>query len=137
MSAGVGTQTKYFIEEILRDEQRSDPNWKIIFLRYFNPTGAHPSGILGENPSGIPNNLMPYVVKVASGEYPKVQVFGDDYETKDGTGIRDYIHVVDLAKGHKAREIIASQKRSISSRFSLSVGSIIIVPATGKDTVGA
>jgi UDP-glucose 4-epimerase len=95
-------KTKYFIEEILRDEQRSDPNWKIIFLRYFNPTGAHPSGILGENPSGIPNNLMPYVVKVASGEYQNVQVFGNDYETKDGTGIRDYIHVVDLAKGHTA-----------------------------------
>ena len=93
-------KTKYFIEEILRDEQHSDPNWKIIFLRYFNPTGAHPSGIIGENPSGIPNNLMPYVVKVASGEYSKVRVFGDDYDTKDGTGIRDYIHVVDLAKGH-------------------------------------
>jgi UDP-glucose 4-epimerase len=105
-------RTKYFIEEMLRDEKNSDPNWKIIFLRYFNPTGAHPSGILGENSSGIPNNLMPYVVKVANGELSNVQVFGNDYETKDGSGVRDYIHVVDLAKGHTSALNFCWEKKS-------------------------
>ena len=92
--------SKLFIEQILKDIYTSDNEWGITILRYFNPIGAHKSGLLGENPNGIPNNLMPYIVKVACGELPCLQVFGNDYDTKDGTGIRDYIHVVDLAKGH-------------------------------------
>ncbi len=92
--------TKLMIEQILQDVYVSDPEWSIAILRYFNPIGAHPSGLIGENPNGIPNNLMPYIVKVATGELPKLQIFGNDYNTKDGTGVRDYIHVVDLAKGH-------------------------------------
>lgn len=92
--------TKLMIENILRDLGNSDPEWSIALLRYFNPIGAHSSGLIGENPNGIPNNLMPYIVKVANKELEFLQVFGDDYDTKDGTGVRDYIHVVDLAKGH-------------------------------------
>jgi len=95
-------RTKLFIEEILRDLQRADSGWDIALLRYFNPVGAHPSGRIGEDPSGIPNNLMPYVAQVAIGKLPQLQVFGDDYDTPDGTGVRDYIHVVDLARGHLA-----------------------------------
>jgi len=95
-------RTKLFIEEILRDVHRSDPSWNIILLRYFNPVGAHKSGRIGEDPKGIPNNLMPYIQQVAVGRRPKLSVFGSDYDTKDGTGVRDYIHVVDLAKGHLA-----------------------------------
>ena len=99
--------TKLFIEQILKDLSVSDDKWNIVLLRYFNPIGAHKSGLIGENPKGIPNNLMPYIVKVATGEYDKLHVFGNDYDTKDGTGVRDYIHVVDLAKGHiKAIEYI-------------------------------
>ena len=94
--------TKLMIEEILRDAAKSDPAWKIVILRYFNPVGAHGSGLIGEDPKGTPNNLMPYVAKVAARELPCVNVFGDDYPTPDGTGVRDYIHVVDLAKGHIA-----------------------------------
>ncbi len=92
--------TKLFIEQILKDLHTSDPDWNIALLRYFNPIGAHESGLIGEEPSGIPNNLMPYIVKVANRELPFLHVFGDDYDTHDGTGVRDYIHVVDLAKGH-------------------------------------
>jgi len=95
-------KTKLYIEEILRDLCVSDPEWKVINLRYFNPTGAHPSGKMGEDPAGIPNNLMPYVAKVAVGKLKELTVFGNDYKTKDGTGVRDYIHVVDLAAGHVA-----------------------------------
>lgn len=95
-------RTKLFIEEILRDLAASDPRWEIGILRYFNPVGAHPSGLIGEEPSGIPNNLMPYVCRVAAGELPELRVFGGDYPTPDGTGVRDYIHVVDLAAGHVA-----------------------------------
>ena len=94
--------TKLMIEGILKDVSIATPNMNIIVLRYFNPVGAHKSYLIGENPNGIPNNLMPYIVKVATGELPKLTIFGDDYETKDGTGERDYIHVVDLAKGHVA-----------------------------------
>jgi UDP-glucose 4-epimerase len=90
------------IEDICRDVHRSDPEWKIILLRYFNPVGAHPSGYIGEDPCGIPNNLMPYVQQVAVGRRPHLTVYGTDYNTKDGTGVRDYIHVVDLADGHIA-----------------------------------
>ncbi|KAK3243695.1 hypothetical protein CYMTET_46665 [Cymbomonas tetramitiformis] len=92
-------QTKVFNERILED-LAEDSSWDIISLRYFNPVGAHPSGCLGEDPNGIPNNLMPFLLKVAKGEYANVKVFGNDYPTKDGTGVRDYIHVVDLAQGH-------------------------------------
>ena len=92
--------TKLMCERILQDLQVSDNEWGVCLLRYFNPIGGHASGLLGEEPNGIPNNLMPYIVKVAVGELPKLNVFGDDYPTKDGTGVRDYIHVVDLAKGH-------------------------------------
>lgn len=92
--------TKLMIENILRDLYVSDNTWHIAILRYFNPIGAHSSGLLGEDPNGIPNNLMPYIVKVATGKLECLSVFGDDYNTKDGTGVRDYIHVVDLALGH-------------------------------------
>ena len=92
--------TKLMIEDILRDIYKSDNNWSIAILRYFNPIGAHKSGLIGENPNDIPNNLMPYIVKVATKELEILSVFGNDYDTKDGTGVRDYIHVVDLAKGH-------------------------------------
>ena len=95
-------RTKLFIEEILRDVAASDPAWSVAILRYFNPVGSHESGLIGESPKGIPNNLMPYMVKVASGELEKLKVFGNDYETRDGTGERDYIHVMDLAEGHLA-----------------------------------
>lgn len=93
-------QTKLMVEHVLFDLAKSDPQWSIACLRYFNPIGAHESGLIGENPNGIPNNLLPYVAQVAVGKLPKLQVFGDDYDTVDGTGVRDYIHVVDLAKGH-------------------------------------
>ena len=92
--------TKLFIEYILKDMYTSNNKWNITILRYFNPIGAHKSGLIGEDPKDIPNNLMPYVVKVATGELKELSIFGDDYDTIDGTGVRDYIHVVDLAKGH-------------------------------------
>ncbi|KAJ7952153.1 UDP-glucose 4-epimerase [Quillaja saponaria] len=95
-------RTKLFIEEIFRDIYRSDSEWKIILLRYFNPVGAHSSGYIGEDPHGIPNNLMPFVQQVAVGRRPALTVFGNDYNTVDGTGVRDYIHVIDLADGHIA-----------------------------------
>ena len=94
--------TKVMIEQILRDVCAADPNFTAVALRYFNPIGAHMSGLLGENPNGIPNNLVPYVAQVASGKLDHVQVYGDDYDTPDGTGVRDYIHVMDLAVGHVA-----------------------------------
>ncbi len=92
--------SKLMVEDIMRDLIKSDPEWSISLLRYFNPVGAHPSGLIGEDPNGIPANLMPYIARVAIGAYEYLNVFGDDYPTKDGTGVRDYIHVVDLAKGH-------------------------------------
>ena len=92
--------TKLYIEQILKDLYFSDNTWDIGILRYFNPVGSHESGLLGEEPQGIPNNLMPYIVRVASGELKELSVFGNDYNTPDGTGVRDYIHIVDLAKGH-------------------------------------
>jgi len=104
-SAELGTTnpygaTKLMIEDILRDLHYSDNEWSIALLRYFNPIGAHKSGLIGEDPKGIPNNLMPFIVKVATGELEQLSVFGNDYNTPDGTGVRDYIHVVDLAYGH-------------------------------------
>lgn len=95
-------RTKLMLEEVLTDLSKSDKDWNIVLLRYFNPIGAHVSGDLGEDPRGIPNNLLPYVTQVAVGKLAQVSVFGDDYDTVDGTGVRDYIHVVDLAKGHVA-----------------------------------
>ena len=92
--------TKSMLEQILTDVQTADPEWNVVLLRYFNPIGAHESGLIGENPNGIPNNLMPYVTQVAVGKRPELGVFGNDYDTPDGTGVRDYIHVVDLAAGH-------------------------------------
>lgn len=92
--------TKSMLEQILTDIQKADPEWNVILLRYFNPIGAHKSGTMGENPNGIPNNLMPYITQVAVGKLEKLGVFGDDYDTPDGTGVRDFIHVVDLALGH-------------------------------------
>ena len=94
--------SKLMLEDILRDLSHSDESWKISLLRYFNPVGAHESGIIGEDPNGIPNNLMPYITQVAVGKLQQLSVFGDDYPTPDGTGVRDYIHVVDLARGHLA-----------------------------------
>lgn len=102
-------RTKLIIEDMLRDIYKADKSWDIALLRYFNPIGAHKSGDIGENPNGIPNNLLPYVAKVAAGELEAVNVFGNDYDTPDGTGVRDYIHVTDLAEGHiKALEKLKS-----------------------------
>jgi len=95
-------RTKLMIEEILGDLYHSNPAWNIMSLRYFNPIGSHESGLIGDNPNGIPNNLMPYIVQVASGKLKELNIFGNDYRTKDGTGVRDYIHIMDLAEGHVA-----------------------------------
>ena len=107
MVTGVGItnpygETKHVIEEILKDVSESDDEFSATILRYFNPVGSHPSGLIGEDPNGIPNNLMPIIMKVSTGEIPELSVYGDDYDTVDGSGVRDYIHVVDLAKGHMA-----------------------------------
>ena len=102
-------RSKLMVEEILRDIYKADDTWNIVLLRYFNPVGAHSSGNIGENPEGIPNNLMPFITQTAVGKRSKLSIFGDDYDTKDGTGVRDYIHVEDLARGHvKALEVINS-----------------------------
>ena len=106
--------TKLFIEQILKDTYYSDNEWDICILRYFNPVGSHESGLIGEEPQGIPNNLMPYIVRVANGQLKELSVFGNDYDTPDGTGVRDYIHVVDLAKGHlKALEKINKEGKGL------------------------
>jgi UDP-glucose 4-epimerase len=104
--------TKLLGEEMLRELERCQPSWRIACLRYFNPVGAHPSGLIGEDPRGIPNNLMPYVTQVAVGKREALQVFGNDYDTPDGTGVRDYIHVMDLAEGHVAalRYLLEAQR---------------------------
>ncbi|MCM1289645.1 MAG: UDP-glucose 4-epimerase GalE [Corallococcus sp.] len=112
--------SKYFQEIMLADLYKSDPNWRIVLLRYFNPVGAHPSGLIGEDPQGIPNNLTPYIAKVAIGQLKEIGVFGNDYDTPDGTGVRDYIHVVDLAKGHVAA--IEGVKRSGCYVYNLGTG---------------
>ena len=106
--------TKAMIEKILEDLYVADNTWRIVMLRYFNPVGAHESGIIGDNPNGIPNNLMPYIQKVAAGKLPELSVYGNDYPTKDGTGVRDFIHVVDLAKGHiNAMEKLNEHQNSV------------------------
>nr|WP_321269478.1 UDP-glucose 4-epimerase GalE [uncultured Tolumonas sp.] len=104
-------RSKLMVEEILRDVSKADPRWGIVLLRYFNPVGAHPSGTMGEDPNGIPNNLLPFISQVAIGRLPQLSVFGNNYSTPDGTGVRDYIHVVDLATGHiKAIERIKRER---------------------------
>ncbi|MBA0646668.1 hypothetical protein Goklo_014615, partial [Gossypium klotzschianum] len=110
-------RTKLFLEEIARDIQKAEPDWRIILLRYFNPVGAHESGKIGEDPKGIPNNLMPYIQQVAVGRLPELNVYGHDYPTKDGSAIRDYIHVMDLADGHTAalRKLFTTE--SIGDQF--------------------
>ncbi|AOK28980.1 MULTISPECIES: UDP-glucose 4-epimerase GalE [Burkholderia] len=114
-------QTKLMAEQILRDVEIADPQWRVATLRYFNPVGAHASGLIGEDPAGIPNNLMPYVAQVAVGKLEKLRVFGNDYPTPDGTGVRDYIHVVDLARGHIAA-LDALDKRDASLTVNLGTG---------------
>ena len=114
-------ETKAMQERILTDIWKSDPEWNVVLLRYFNPIGAHASGTMGEDPKGIPNNLLPYVAQVASGKLEKIHVFGNDYDTPDGTGVRDYIHVVDLAKGH-VKAIEAMAKLTGVSIFNLGTG---------------
>ncbi|MBR3289748.1 MAG: UDP-glucose 4-epimerase GalE [Clostridia bacterium] len=113
--------TKAMIERILKDVCVSDPEWSVVLLRYFNPIGAHPSGRIGEDPNGIPNNLMPYISQVAVGKLPCLSVFGDDYDTPDGTGVRDYIHVVDLAKGHVKAVAYAAEHKG-AEVFNLGTG---------------
>jgi UDP-glucose 4-epimerase len=116
-------RTKLFIEEILRDCHAADETWNVLILRYFNPIGAHPSGRIGEDPQGIPNNLMPFIAQVCVGRREKLSVFGDDYDTPDGTGVRDYIHVVDLAKGHVA---------ALEKLYTSNVGCKAVNLGTGK-----
>lgn len=122
--------SKYMIERILEDVYEADKTWSIGILRYFNPVGAHESGLIGEEPNGIPNNLMPYILKVAKGELPILNVFGDDYDTPDGTGVRDYIHVVDLAKAHlkavqKLQQVAGIERYNICTGVGYSVLDII------------
>ena len=118
--------TKWMLEQILTDIHTSDPEWNVILLRYFNPIGAHPSGLIGEDPKGIPNNLLPYVAQVAIGKLPCIGVFGNDYDTPDGTGVRDYIHVVDLAAGH-VKAIAKLQENAGVSIYNLGTGNGYIV----------
>ena len=113
--------TKSMIEQILLDLQNADKRWNVVILRYFNPIGAHPSGIIGENPNGIPNNLMPYITQVACGKREKLFVYGNDYDTPDGTGVRDYIHVVDLARGH-VKALSAIKNNCGADIFNLGTG---------------
>ena len=113
--------TKYMIEQILTDAAKADPSLSVVLLRYFNPIGAHESGLIGEKPNGIPNNLMPYITQVAAGILEKLSVYGNDYPTHDGTGVRDYIHVVDLAKGHVAALKYASEHTG-TALFNLGTG---------------
>ena len=114
-------RTKYIIEEILRDVCVSDKDWSVVLLRYFNPIGAHESGRIGEDPNGVPNNLMPYITQVAIGKLPRLSVYGDDYDTHDGTGVRDYIHVVDLALGH-VKAVEYALKNTGADVFNLGTG---------------
>lgn len=115
-------RTKLMIEEMLTDIAAADPDWRIAVLRYFNPVGAHESGLIGEDPNGIPNNLMPFISRVASGRLERLSVFGDDYDTPDGTGVRDYIHVTDLAAGHLAALGAISSHNEPISTWNLGTG---------------
>ena len=130
--------TKWMIEQILTDLQTADPTWDVVLLRYFNPIGAHPSGLIGEDPKGIPNNLVPYVAQVAVGKRDAIHVFGDDYDTPDGTGVRDYIHVCDLARGHVAA-LTWMQGRTGVEIFNLGTGtgsSVLDVVRAFSDACG-
>ena len=119
--------TKLMLEQILTDLSVSDPEWSVVLLRYFNPIGAHESGLIGENPSGIPNNLFPYIARVAAGVLPCLSVFGNDYDTPDGTGVRDYIHVVDLAQGHlKALDYAVGHKGAEAVNLGTSRGTSVL-----------
>ncbi len=123
-------RTKLMIEQILTDIQRADPTWSVVLLRYFNPIGAHKSGKIGEDPNGIPNNLMPYICQVAAGRLDHLNVFGNDYPTHDGTGVRDYIHVVDLARGHvkaiaKARSFQGTEIYNLGTGIGYSVLDVV------------
>ncbi len=131
-------RTKLVIEEMLRDVAKAEPDWHVVLLRYFNPVGAHESGRIGEDPIGTPNNLMPYVMQVAVGKYPCVRVFGDDYDTPDGTGVRDYIHVVDLAKGHLAAlDVLAGIDGCVAYSLGTGIGySVLDVIAAASRAVG-
>ena len=115
-------KSKLFIENILKDLYKTSPNWKISLLRYFNPVGAHPSGVIGEDPRGIPNNLMPYISQVAAGKLETLKIYGNNYPTIDGTGVRDYIHVVDLAKGHIATLDYLIKNKPTVCTFNLGTG---------------
>ena len=131
-------QTKLMSEQILRDLESSDPSWRVAYLRYFNPIGAHESGLIGEDPMGIPNNLAPLVARVAAGRMDVLKIYGDDWETPDGTGVRDYIHVVDLANGHvKAIEYLLSGKPSLTVNLGTGVGcSVMEVIHAYEEVVG-
>ena len=119
--------TKLMGESILRDLERSDPQWRIALLRYFNPVGAHASGLIGEDPRGIPNNLLPFVAQVAVGRRERLQVFGNDYDTPDGTGVRDYIHVLDVAEGHvQALRYLLDEQRSITANLGTGQGHSVL-----------
>ncbi len=119
--------TKLIGENILRDAMAADPSWTIALLRYFNPVGAHESGLIGEDPRGVPNNLMPFVTQVAVGKRPRLQVFGTDYDTPDGTGVRDYIHVLDVADGHVAAlRYLLDRKRSITANLGTGRGHSVL-----------
>ena len=120
--------TKLIIEQILKDIYAADPDWRVILLRYFNPVGAHESGLIGEDPRGIPNNLMPYISQVAVGLRKSINVFGNDYPTKDGTGVRDYIHVMDLAEGHIA-SLKKIEKKNLSKKAQ---GPLVVNLGTGR-----
>jgi UDP-glucose 4-epimerase len=130
--------TKSMLEQILSDIQKADPQWNVILLRYFNPIGAHQSGTIGENPNGIPNNLMPYITQVAVGKRPELGIFGNDYNTPDGTGVRDYIHVVDLADGHvKALKKIKENAGLCIYNLGTGVGySVLDLVKTFEETTG-
>ena len=120
-------QTKKQVEEIITDVVASDSEWNAVILRYFNPVGAHPSGLIGEDSKGVPNNLVPYIARVAKGDLPCLNIYGDDYPTKDGTGVRDYIHVVDLAAGHLAAIEYLIEEMEKSAIFNLGTGEGISV----------
>lgn len=132
--------TKLMMEQILRDMYNADNSWSIALLRYFNPVGAHKSGLIGEDPNGVPNNLMPYITQVAVGKLAKLNVFGSDYPTHDGTGVRDYIHVVDLANGHlKALEYLAKHNELLTVNLGTGIGYSVLdvvnafARASGRD----
>ncbi len=131
-------ETKQMIERILTDIQKADPDWSVSILRYFNPVGAHPSGMIGEDPRGIPNNLFPYVTQVAMGRRAFLQVTGDDYDTPDGTGVRDYIHVVDLARAH-VKALIRARQVTMLEHFNIGTGhgySVLDVVKTFESSTG-